>query len=147
MQLIVLTGLVIVEKQQFTLDLARHYIAQGQPVAIIDNMARLTLDQSQIAQASYQRLEGDLDGQLAPLLSQSTAVVTILAASETLPPETLFVQLDALRDALSDISITTLALIDTRTCDCFPQVRQQLELYADVVVNMPADPAAVIAQL
>jgi hypothetical protein len=35
------------------------------------------------------------------------------------------------------MEIQLLALIDLRTCDCFPTMRERLEAYADTVVMLP----------
>ncbi len=67
-----------------------------------------------------------------------TSEIIILTASETLPPDDLFVLLDDVKERRPDLAIQTIALIDTRTCDCFPQFRLSLEAYADRIIHLPA---------
>ena len=132
MQLIVLTGLVITEKQQLACDLARHYQAQGERAVVLDNGVG-------IASADDLRVEplkGDLD-QLAEKVAQLAAEVVVLAAHPGTSPQVLFATLDALSVQQPDLQVRTLVLIDTRTCDCFPHLREELEMHADVFLNVP----------
>lgn len=147
MHMIVFTGLVVVEKQQLALDLAQHALEQGQRVAIIDHMAYRRFPEEALPHVAYYRLEGELDDQLLPLLDAIDADRVFLLVSETTPPDVLFAQLDALQANRPIVEVQTLALINTRTCDCFPHLREQLEMYADVVVNMPVQLADVLRQV
>ena len=132
MQLIVLTGLVITEKQQLALDLTRHYQAQGERAVVLDNGVGITsADDLRI-----EPLKGDLD-QLAEKVAQLAVDVVILAAYPGTSPQDLFATLDTLSVQQPDVQVRTLALIDTRTCDCFPHLREELEMHADVVLNVP----------
>jgi hypothetical protein len=54
-------------------------------------------------------------------------------------PDALFVLLDELREQNPALEITTLALLDTRTCDCFPHLLVSLEEYADAAVYLPLE--------
>jgi hypothetical protein len=54
-------------------------------------------------------------------------------------PDALFILLDQLRDDDPALELSTLALLDTRTCDCFPNLRVTLEAYADYSVYLPVD--------
>jgi hypothetical protein len=147
MRLIALLGLVIVEKMELTAILAAQLVESGQRVAVIDNLSRLTLDPAQLSGAAYTRLADDLETILPPLLDDLEADVLLLAVSETTPPDDSFVLLDRLREIRPGLETQTLALIDTRTCDCFPQTRIALEASADVVVNLPAEFEAVLEVL
>ncbi|MBZ0293248.1 MAG: hypothetical protein K8L99_11845 [Anaerolineae bacterium] len=138
MKLVVLTGLVAVEKLQLAADLARHYVAAGETVAILDHVSRLPLSQSTLPTVvTSVRLEGDLSLTLAQHLREINREVVILAVSETVPPDALFVLLDRLSAEVPELEVQTLALVDTRTCDCFPTMREALEAYADVTLYLP----------
>lgn len=133
MKVIVLTGLVSIEKAQLARDLAS-YFSSDKSITIIDNIARLPIDDSDNAQ--IKRYEEDITKQLPEILHRVPADIVIVAISEQTHPEKLFIALDDLQEQ-SDWQIYTLALIDKRTCDCFPNVREALELYADISVMMP----------
>jgi hypothetical protein len=136
MKVIVLTGLVSIEKGEFAVELARHYKQQGLSVTVIDNIARQPINHPDTT-FSIRRIEGDILPELSDLLREVDTDVVLVASSEQVLPEALFVTLDKLYDDFDKIEIRTLALIDTRTCDCFPHVREQLEQYADEVVRLP----------
>lgn len=135
MKLIVLTGLVVIEKINLTVELADFYLKQGQSVSIIDNIARIPID-TEVAPVMPVRINGDITQQTKIIAEQNSDIV-LLAVSESTNPDTLFTSLELLRDTLPNLEIFTIALIDLRTCDCFPNVRERLELYADQVVMMP----------
>lgn len=137
MKLIVLTGLVVIEKISLAVELAEVHSALGNSVTIVDNIARIPID-SEIAPVPPQRISGDITNQMDSI-DQIDSDVVILAASESANPDTLFTALELLRDTIADIEIETIAMIDLRTCDCFPNVRERLELYADKVLMMPYD--------
>jgi len=147
MRLIALLGLVIVEKIDLTETLARQLVQVGQRVAVIDNLSRLTLDPAQLSGAAYTRLDGNLNDALPLLLGDLEADVLVLAVSETMPPDDSFILLDRLRETHPGLETQTLALIDTRTCDCFPQTQQALEASADAIINLPADFEVVVEAL
>ncbi len=136
MKLIALMGLVVVEKIEMLEVLAQ---AAKTRVVVIDQMRRLHADPARLSGADYIRLEGDLAAELPPLLDDLETDLLLLAVSETTPPDETFVLLDQVHEAHPDLEMHTLALVDTRTCDCFPQTRQSLEASADTVVNLPAD--------
>jgi hypothetical protein len=137
MRLIVLMGLVTAEKIELVLELARQHADAGRTVTVIDNVRRLKVDRAGLASVELIRLDGDLRDHLVEVVESMTSDVVLLAVSETARLDDLFVLLNDLRDQLPEVAVQTLALIDTRTCDCFPQFREQLEDYADVVVNLP----------
>ena len=147
MRLLGLTGLVTVEKITLALDLARQHADAGRTVTVIDNVHQLAVDGAGLMGIEVIRLEGDLRDDLWTVIEGVTSDVIVLAVSETMPPDDLLLLLADVRDALPQIEITTLALIDTRTCDCFPQLRAQLEDYADVVVNLPVRVDELMRQL
>ena len=135
MKLIVLTGLVVIEKINLTVELADFYLKQGQSVSIVDNIARLAID-SEVAPVMPIRINDDIT-QRMNIVAQQDSDVVLLAVSESTNPDTLFTSLELLHDEIDNLEIYTMALIDLRTCDCFPNVRERLELYADQVVMMP----------
>lgn len=147
MQLIVLTGLVAVEKAELARELAQHHETMGLQVALIDNIARLQMDHVALQNSSYQRLQGDITHYLAAILAHTVADVTILAASEMASPDALFGALASLDEVQPGIGLHSITLIDTRTCDCFPAVRERLEQHADQVVMLPYTLADVLAGL
>ena len=132
MRLIVLTGLVITEKQQLAVDLARHYQDQGEQAVVLDNGVGITSADD----VAIHPLKSDLDP-LADKIAQLAADVVILAAHPGTSPQDLFATLDTLSVQQPDLQVRTLALIDTRTCDCFPHLREELEMHADVILNVP----------
>lgn len=134
MKVIVLAGLVSVEKIELTRELARHF-RDKKSVSVIDNIARMPV--SDIDEAFVQRIEGNVIPDLSNILQETVSDVVIIALSEQNHPEKLFIALDDLREQQSDWEIYSLAMIDTRTCDCFPNVREALEMYADVSVMIP----------
>lgn len=144
MKLIVLAGLVAVEKAQLAAELANAWSGAGQRVLLLDNITRIAIDQEWVAAAHIERHTGSILPRLAAILAQANAGTVILAASETIAPDDLFSAIDGLPAALQ---IVTLALIDLRTCDCFPHLRALLEDYADLVVNLPYDTGALLAAL
>ena len=79
-----------------------------------------------------QRHDGEITADLPDLLADVQADVVLLAASEVSNPELVLGILDEV-----EAEVMTMALIDTRTCDCFPQTRILLEDHADVVVSIP----------
>lgn len=140
---IALAGLVAAEKAQLAAQLANHYSAQGVPVLLVDQGQRVAVDPEWVFQASLRRLGAPDPDQLPAVLGESAAQVVVIALAETLPPDTLFAALEA----LDGVRLWTLALIDLRTCDCFPHMRHLLESSADQVVYVPYDLGAVVAGL
>lgn len=147
MRLIVLAGLVSVEKIELAVELGQYLVDTGSTVTIIDNVRRLAVDEFGLNSTALIRLGGELRDSLLSALEAATTDVALLAVAETMPPDDLFLLLHDLRDSLPGLEIQTLALIDTRTCDCFPQLRVSLEEGADVVVNLPAQAGEVMERL
>lgn len=136
MKVIMLTGLVSVEKAQLTQDLARYFV-QNKSVTVIDNIARLEIDDLP-EHVQRQSITSDTASDFVMAITQIlSSDVVIAAVSEQTHPEKLFVALDNLKEQQSEWEIYTLAMIDTRTCECFPNVRQALEMYADASLMMP----------
>lgn len=133
----VLAGLVSVEKAEMAAALARHLTQAGQSVTIIDHSRRVPLAADAAADVPVIRLTGDLQTGLLPLLAGLTSAVIILTVSETLAPDALFTLLDDVRQQRPDLDVRTAALIDSRTCDCFPHFRASLEAGSDVIVRLP----------
>lgn len=135
MKVIILAGLLSVEKIELSRELAQHFSAK-KSVAVIDNIARMPVDNIEKS-VSIRRVEGDSIAELLNILQETVADLVIVALSEQAHPEKIFIALDDLREQQPDWEIYLLALIDTRTCDCFPNVREALEMYADVSVMIP----------
>lgn len=135
MKVIILAGLVSAEKIELTRELAQ-YFADKNSVAVIDNIARMPVDKIEKS-IPVRRIEDNAIPELVNILQETVADFAIVALSEQAHPEKLFIALDDLREQQSDWEIYSLALIDTRTCDCFPNVREALEMYADVSVMIP----------
>lgn len=132
--LIALMGLVVLEKMDLTRDLAEYFLDADASVTVIDNVARLAMDSEQLdARAQRIRITGDITQNFADVLAHAEGDVILLAVSESAHPENVFVALDG----LNDWRVLTFGLIDLRTCDCFPGLRQQLEALSDVTLNAP----------
>ncbi|MAS36481.1 MAG: hypothetical protein CL610_20930 [Anaerolineaceae bacterium] len=145
MRLIVLAGLVSVEKTELAVMLAQYFVRRGQTVTLIDNVSRTPMPPVEAVQQV--RIEDDPAPVLLSTLENLTSDVVIFAASETVPPDVLFLLLDDVQQQLPALAVQTLALIDTRTCDCFPQFRVSLESYADGVINLPVEWASVLEEI
>lgn len=111
MQLIVLTGLAVVEKQQLAQELVDHF-----RTVVVDDLTALP--------ANAERL--------------------IFIAPAQISPDELYALLDELP---AGIEVLTVAVIDTRTCDCFPNLRCTLEQNADVVINVNNEGSLLNAEL
>lgn len=147
MRLIVLSGLVTVEKNALALEIAQTFQAAGIKTLLVDSVQRLPLNATAHGPDAYVRLAVLDAAALAAVLHNTQAGTVLLLAAETLAPDALFVLLDDVQQAIPTLEIITLALIDTRTCDCFPHFRIALEDYADFVVSLPFDTASVIGLL
>lgn len=138
MQLNALTGLVVEEKNQLATELVQELVQRGSRVALIDNGARLLVDRASLPEhTEYIRLDGDVTQYLGMTLDQLEADQVVLVVSETANPDSLFIALDRLQDTHPQVQIHSFALVDTRTCDCFPFIREKLEMYANTVLMMP----------
>ena len=78
MKLIVLTGLVSVEKIEIAQDLASFFNKQGMKVAVLDNVARLLMNPKEFS-IPVQQIAGDITLELEKVLFQMEADVVILA--------------------------------------------------------------------
>jgi hypothetical protein len=136
MKLIVLAGLVSIEKITLSLQLALALSRDGLRVTLLDNIARLAIS-SEEAPVPLIRVRGAALPQLPALLRTIDSDAVIFAVSEEQAPEALAIALDDLQTQINTLQIQTFALIDLRTCDCFPHLRQQFEQSADVVLHMP----------
>ena len=136
MKLFVLTGLVAVEKGHLAVELAQHFSQQEWSVIVLDNIERIPLNTPEV---TVKRVEGDILPFLTDIVAEIDQDVVVLAVSEQTHPDALAVALDSIYHQFDTIAIATLALIDLRTCDCFPHVRERLEAHADVVIMLPYD--------
>ncbi|RMG85499.1 MAG: hypothetical protein D6712_09320 [Chloroflexi bacterium] len=134
MHVIVLMGLVSIEKGDLAIALAEHYTAQGKRVVVVDNLRRVGIDPEQLSAATYHAVRGELAAALPTL---PAADVMIIATAEDAEPEALYIALQDWGAQQPHISLETVALIDLRTCDCFPHMRALLEQLADTTLYAP----------
>ena len=140
MKVIALIGLVAIEKIEIMTQLATHYTWDtDNSVTIIDNVARLAIDPASLSDEPLIRVNGDITGGLVDILRDIQTDIVLLAVSETAELDHLFVSLDLMTEQLPHIDLITIGLIDLRTCDCFPRIRERLEDYADVHFLAPFD--------
>ena len=131
MRIIALAGLAAGEKSELALDLARHFSEAGRRVHLIDNMQHMTIPTDRLPPAvTYQRIH-DL-GAATTAATEAGADVMLLAVAEQAAPDELFALLDT-----GAVDVRVLAIVDDRTCDCFPTLRQTLEDHADAVLRPP----------
>jgi hypothetical protein len=147
MKLIVLAGLPVYEKAEFASELARMLLASGRRVTLIDNGARPVEPPSGV---TVRRIAGgcvccSLAEQLYQVMAEIDQGVAVLIASESAHPEALRLILENLRAGQPGLEFRLLALVDDRTCDCFPHVRQMLEDAADDVLYPPFAPEEALA--
>ena len=139
MKLIALAGLVSIEKINLTVELSQYFSEERHAkVFVIDTIKRMGIS-SELLGVPHQRITEPMLDTLAERLQDIEADIVLWAVDETVSPEALFLALDGLYDTAPQIDVQTLALIDLRTCDCFPQTRKALEAYADVALLMPYD--------
>jgi hypothetical protein len=122
-------------------------MASGQRVTLIDNGTRPV---EPLSGVTVQRIAGgcvccSLAGQLYRVMAGIDQGVAVLIASESAQPEALRLILENLRDGQPGLEFRLLALVDDRTCDCFPHVRQMLEDAADDVLYPPFAPEKALA--
>lgn len=145
MKLIALIGLVSIEKIELAIALATHYTWESdESVMLIDNVARLAIDRARLSDEPLIRVKDDLSEKLVDVLQDVHTDVVIMAVSEAAELDKLFFNLEGLLVQMPDIDLRTLGLIDLRTCDCFPHLREKLENYSDVHFLAPFDVNAVI---
>ena len=135
MKIIVLTGIIGQEKAQFAVQLAQAYQDTGLRVAIINNGT------VPIANGLTAKIyAGLILGGNEPLYNEIQTMqedVLLVIAAESAHPEALIAALDNLQAAQPDNRSQLIALIDDRTCDCFPHLREILEVTADLTLHAP----------
>jgi hypothetical protein len=140
MKIIALVGLISIEKIQLVIQLATHYTWDtDKTVTMIDNVARMAIDPVQLSDEPLIRVNGDITEGFVERLQVINSDIVLIAVSESAELDSLFVSLDILTEQLPHIDLTTIGLIDLRTCDCFPHLREKLEDYADVHFLAPFD--------
>lgn len=140
MNVIALVGLVSIEKIQLVIEVATHYTWDTDKiVTVIDNVARMAIDPVQLSDEPLIRVNGDITEGLVERLQAINSNIVLIAVSESADLDNLFVSLDIVTEQLPHINLTTIGLIDLRTCDCFPHIREKLEDYADVQFLAPFD--------
>lgn len=146
MKVIALIGLVAIEKIQLVIEVATHYTWEtDKTVTVIDNVARLAIDRVQLSDEPLIRVNGDITEGLVDKVRNINSDIVLMAVSESAELDNLFVSLDIMTEQLPHIDLTTIGLIDLRTCDCFPQLRENLEDYTDVHFLAPFDVNAMIS--
>lgn len=130
MPIIALAGLAAGEKAELALDLARHFSQAGQRVHLTDNMQHMRVPADRLPQQVTHDRQTSLPA-AATAAFESVAEVTLLVVAEQAAPDELFALLD------SAAGVRVLAIVDDRTCDCFPTLRQSLEDHADAVLRPP----------
>mgnify|MGYP003640109779 CR=1 FL=1 len=145
MKVVVLIGLVSIEKIQLVIELATHYTWEtDKTVTVIDNVARLAIDPVQLSDEPLIRVNNDITEGLTDRIRDINSDIVLIAVSESAELDNLFVSLDIMTEALPHVDLLTIGLIDLRTCDCFPNIREKLEDYADVHFLAPFDVDGVI---
>ena len=135
MKISILTGIIGQEKAQFAIQLAQAYLAKGLRVAIINN-GNVSIDNKVTANIYLGLTLGDNERLYNELQSMQQDILLVIAA-ESAHPETIIDALDILQAAQPDSSSKLIALIDNRTCDCFPHLREMLEATADLTLRAP----------
>lgn len=140
MKVVALIGLLSIEKIQLTIDLATHFTwNMNQSVTIIDNVSRMAIDPVHLNDEPLIRIKGDITQNLTDTLATIQSDIVLIAVSETAELDSLFITLDMMTGQLPQVDLITIGLIDLRTCDCFPHLREKLEDYADVGFLAPFD--------
>lgn len=137
MKLIALTGIIGYQKAQFAAEIARMLQDSGQRVGIIDNGDHSAIPTGQDVLTC--RLIGGFDEHLYNKIQGMDCDVVLLVVSESTHPESLMMVLAHLQHLLPELTIKLVALIDDRTCDCFPHLRSMLEDSADITLHAPFD--------
>ncbi|MEQ8673854.1 MAG: hypothetical protein RLP44_12640 [Aggregatilineales bacterium] len=142
MKLIAITGLAGIEKGRLTLDMATHLQRQGQRVLVLDNGENNplnTLQDHALSPITIERITGDLSvalySHLAEISKQDMDIV-LLNVAESLNPEELYASLTGIAEInIEDVRV--IAVLDDRTCNCFPHVQDLLEQFADLTLTYP----------
>ena len=148
MNVIALIGLVAIEKIQLIIQLATYYTQEtSKTVTVIDNVSRLAIDPVQLSDEPLIRVNGDITAGLVERLRNIHSDIVLIAVSESAELDHLFVSLDIMSEQLPHIDLLTVGLIDLRTCDCFPHLREKLEDYADVYLLAPFDVNVILSAI
>jgi hypothetical protein len=135
MHLIVFAGLASFEKAHLVAEVAESLAADGSDVVIIDNSDRhwpaATQDFDTI------RMTGPLSAGMFEAIARVDAEYVLLIVAESTTPDALIDAVEMIRDHRISVYVRLLALVDDRTCDCFPALREQLEANADVTLRSP----------
>ena len=146
MKVVALVGLVSIEKIQLVIDLATHYTWNtDKSVTVIDNIARLAIDPVQLSDEPLIRVNGDITVGLVDRVRDLDSDIVLMAVSESAELDNLFISLDMMTEELPQVQLITIGLIDLRTCDCFPQIRENLEDYTDLHFLAPFDVNAILS--
>lgn len=141
MKVFALVGLVTTEKISFAEDLRAYYVQQSIPVKILAPHSSI-FDDAPPDTVGYRA--GAFEATLRHSIEDTPPEVLIAIVDEQIFPDDLIFELENLRIEKENLDIQTIALIDSRTCDCFPHVRQQFESYADYVIQLPYEPSEMI---
>ena len=142
MRLIAITGLAGIEKGRLTLDMAAHLQEHGQRVRVLDNAENNPLNDLHGYAPSlipFERITDDLSvllySHFAEISAQDTDIV-LLNVAESLNPEQLYASLMGIPEISID-DVRVIAVLDDRTCNCFPHVYDLLEQFADLTLTYP----------
>ncbi|MGB1286228.1 MAG: hypothetical protein ACPG7F_06840 [Aggregatilineales bacterium] len=135
MQLIALTGMMILEKADLCIALAQHFGAAGQRVCLLDNLAGTDITGELPAGVMCHKIMLD---NLPGFVVLDPADIFLLAVSERAHPDTTVQALLNLEIHEPALTVQTIALIDARSEGCFPQVVETLIQNADVSLHLPA---------
>jgi hypothetical protein len=137
LKLIALTGIIGHQKAQFAVEIARALQDSGQHVGIIDNGDYSAIPTGR-GVLTHRLIEG-FDEHIYNEIQEMACDVILLVVSESTHPESLMMALAHLQHLLPELTIRSVALVDDRTCDCFPHLRSMLEDSADITLHAPFD--------
>ncbi len=122
MQVIALTGLVMAEKLDLTVELAQYAQAHQQSVTVINNVHYPPLDSTRLGAAALIDITKNISAenlaaQVIAALPTIADGVVLLPVSEMIPPDPLFMALEDIRDSQPKLDLRILALVDAHSDD------------------------------
>ncbi|GAB1420943.1 hypothetical protein MASR2M15_10710 [Anaerolineales bacterium] len=137
MKMSLLLGLVMVEKAQYALHLMEETLKANGSVQIVDNMVGIGISPEAVATGvTYLHVAGDIRYDLALLVEEAEVDHLIIAVSEHCNLPALFSEIANFSFTHSDLTVECIGLIDLRTCDCFPNLRELLERECDHIITL-----------
>lgn len=135
MKILILAGLVSYDKAALAEDMARRLAATGQSVTLIDNSEYTAV--SAVNGVTVIRVEKSTGAAAATAGTHSDVI--LITASEALSPDGLLALQDEVQTVHPAAVVRQIALVDDRTCDCFPHLREAFDAQADLVLHAPFD--------